>query len=321
MVRDEGTDESKSLYIQSFSGISNVVTSPTHNLLNGDFIVIENCLGSVGSFVNGRIFSVFDVTTNTFSLSPDPEIGSSTYFGEGTIKRIYVPYIQTKQFPTFWEMARKTRLGPQQYLFTTTDDSQITLLIFLSQNIFSAYNEGNIVPSTSSQNNSLIYSSVLFTCTESSNLGLTPYQSNLQTPTAFQQDQLWHRMNTSLIGDTVQIGFTLSEDQIRSLIPSGNEFAITGATQANPCVLTCTGGFQPGQLILISDVQGMIELNENIYQVITSDATTVTINIDSSAFTPYTEGGFATQVANVNNFAEIELHGFILDVNPSQLLV
>ena len=65
---------------------------------------------------------------------------------------------------------------------------------------------------------------------------------NLNTPTAVQQAQLWHRMNTSLIGDTVQLGFTMSDAQMRD------------------------------------------------------------VNFK-------------------NQFSEIELHGFVLDVTPSQLLV
>ncbi len=56
---------------------------------------------------------------------------------------------------------------------------------------------------------------MLFTCPESTNLGLTTANINLQMPTAIQQQQIWHRMNTSLIGDTVQIGFTLSDEQMR----------------------------------------------------------------------------------------------------------
>jgi hypothetical protein len=59
--------------------------------------------------------------------------------------------------------------------------------------------------------------------------------------TGVQQSQIWHRMNTSLLGDTVQIGFTLSDEQMQDITLS-------------------------------------------------------------------------------NQFTEIELHGFILDVNPSQLL-
>lgn len=245
IVKDEGTNEAKSLAIQDISG--NTVTSPDHCLNKGDYIIISDAIGTVASQVNGNIFSVASATTDTFTLNPS--ITGGTYLGLGLIKRLYVPFIMTKQFPPSWGMARKTRIGPQQYLFSTTANAQIQLLIFLSQNMASqaqdfatAYNIGPIVPDPLSVNNSLIYSTVLYTCPESTNLGLTPANVNLNIVTAQQNAQTWHRMNTSLIGDTVQIGFTMSDEQMRD-------------TDFN------------------------------------------------------------------NQFAEIELHGFILDVNPSQLLV
>ena len=110
----------------------------------------------------------------------------------------------------------------QQYLLTTTANGQITVQLFLSTAAAQAFNQGAIVPSLLSQNNSLVYSDILYTCPESVNLGLTPYQSNLQQITTISgssvsspQSQMWHRMNTSLIGDTVQMGFTLSDAQMR----------------------------------------------------------------------------------------------------------
>lgn len=216
VFRDEGTAEANSLYIQSFSGAQ--VTSPNHCLNEGDYIVISGCLGTVGSLVNGKIFSVANPTTNTFNLNPP--IASGTYLGGGVIQRMYVPYIQTRQFPTAWDMGRKTRLGPQQYLLTTTANGQITLLIFLSQDNDNAYNNlefpypVGIVPQIS-DNNSLIYSTILYTCPESTNLGLTPANINLNMIPGVNQQQIWHRMNTSLIGDTVQIGFTMNDSQMR----------------------------------------------------------------------------------------------------------
>ena len=218
LIRDQGTNEGNSLYIQSFSG--SVITSPDHCLNNGDFITISGCLGTVGSQVNGKIFKVGQVMQNTFSI--EPEISSGTYLGSGLIKRMYIPNIQTKQFPVSWSMGRKTRIGVQQYLLTTTDDAQITLLIFLSENSANAYNEGGIVPANNTVNSSLIYSTVLFTAPESTNLGLTAPNTNLQMPTALQQQQIWHRINTSLIGDTVQLGFTLSDEQMRTVDNDGN---------------------------------------------------------------------------------------------------
>lgn len=218
MVRDVGTGEGTSLFIYSFSSGLNVVTSPDHNLNNNDYIVISGALGTVGNLVNDQIFQVFNVTRNTFSLSPDPQITSETYLGGGLMTIAYVPYILTKQFPMAWQMARKTRIGVQQYLFTRTDDAQVTLQMYLSQNAENPYNNPPIVPNPSAVNNSLIYSQTVYTCPESTNLGLTPANSNLMTPTAFQQAQIWHRKNTSLIGDTVQVAITLSDEQMRDLV-------------------------------------------------------------------------------------------------------
>lgn len=150
---------------------------------------------------------------NSFGLNPEPTSG--TYFGGGVITRYYVPLIQTKQFNPSWGLSRKTRIGPQQYLLSTTQSAQITLQIYLSQDGANPYNDPPIVPELNSPNDALVYSNILYTCPESTNLGLTPFNVNLQMPTAINQSQIWHRMNTSLLGDTVQIGFTLSEAQMR----------------------------------------------------------------------------------------------------------
>ncbi len=218
MLREsEGTEEDNSLYI---SGISaGVITCINHCLNNGDFITISGALGTIGPKVNGKIFSILVIDDNSFTLNPG--LGSGTYFGSGLILRMYIPFIQTRQFPVSWSMGRKTRIGPQQYLLTTTVNAQMQLLIYLSQNADNAYNNSNIVPDPSSINNSLVYSTVLFTCPESTNLGLTPANVNLQMPTAVQQEQIWHRINTSLIGDTVQLGFTLSDTQMRTVDAEG----------------------------------------------------------------------------------------------------
>ena len=224
---DEDTTETTSLYIQGFSG--NTITSPKHCLNNGDYIIILGTIGTISSLVDNKIFLISNATANTFDVDAFPVL-SGTYSGGGMIKRMYIPLIQTKQFPVNWGMARKTRLGPQQYLLTTTDNAQMTLLIYLSQNQSSAYNMGNIVPQLNVVNNSLIYSTILYTCPESTNLGLLPFSANMLNPantnlqmvTASEQQQTWHRINTSLIGDTIQIGFTLSDSQMRDLTVEGN---------------------------------------------------------------------------------------------------
>lgn len=210
MVRDEGTNEGTSISITSFSG--NVITAPNHMLNNGDFIVISAAIGSIAPSVNGLIFQVSNATQNTF-IAVGGAI-SGTYSGGGLITRMYIPFIQTKQFPVAWGFGRKTRIGPQMYLFSTTPKAQIELQIYLSMDGSNPANFGPIVPAPNSDNNALVYTDILFTCPENTNIGLTPANINLQSPEASTQSQIWHRMNTSLIGDTVQIGFTLSQDQM-----------------------------------------------------------------------------------------------------------
>lgn len=233
LERDDGTDEGNALYIQNIVG--SIITSPDHCLNAGDYIVISGALGTIAPFVNGKIFSVAMTSENTFSVNP-PLPSGLTYLGLGSIQRMYVPFIQTKQFPTAWGNGRKTRLGPQQYLFTTTSNAQITLYIYLSQDATNPYNSGPIVPDPNSNNDGLIYSTILYTCPESTNLGLTPANVNLQMPTAITQQQIWHRMNTSLLGDTVQIGFTMSDSQMRD-VSFINQFA---EIEFHGCILDCS---------------------------------------------------------------------------------
>jgi len=239
MFRDEGTGEGKSLYIQAILNTSRQITSPNHCLNEGDFVILSDVKGVTNA--NGRIFKVAPpVTQNTFRLMTKNQNSpfSGTYIGGGLIKRIYNPFIQTKQFPVSWGMGRKTRLGVQKYLLNATEKGQITLLIYLSTDSAFAYNSGGIVPGTPGAlypgqkniplNNALIYSTVLYTCPESTNLGLTPENINLQFINSGNgktgQQQVWHRINTSLIGDTVQLGFTMSDTQLHDTSLS-NQFA------------------------------------------------------------------------------------------------
>lgn len=243
MIRDKGTGEGQSLSIQSFS--ASLVTSLDHGLNEGDFIIISGALGPIGTQVNGLIFRVDPtIDQNTFTLNPN--ILGDTYRGAGVITRLYNPFIQSKQFPMAWGMGRKTRIGVQRYLFTKTSDSEVTLNIYLSQDADNPYNFGPVVPALEPENSSLVYSSTIFTCPESTNLGLTPANTNLQTPIANNQAQLWHRLNTSLIGDTVQLGITMSDDQMREIDDDGVPVNATAEIEFHGCVIDVS----PSQMLV-----------------------------------------------------------------------
>ena len=83
----------------------------------------------------------------------------------------------------------------------------------------------------------------------------------------------------------------------------GPGVAITGISQANPTVVTAPShGFSTGYVIQITEVQGMTQINQgpaSAYTITVIDANNFSLNgMDSTAFSPYTSGGIATQVTN-----------------------
>ena len=230
------TSEGNSIPIDDYNVTTNVLTSTNHGFDIGDYIIISGAVGGPRGIngINGNTYQVvspLDASpfVDNFSLRTIlPMNITGTYIGGGLIKKAYVPFIQTKQFPLAWNLARKTRIGVQQYLLTTTANSQITLQIYLSQSSAVSFNTGPIVPAPNTINSALVYSTVLYTCPESTNLGLTPANVNIMTINnadgTTPQEQIWHRINTSLIGDTVQLAFTLSDAQMFSLT-SNNKYA------------------------------------------------------------------------------------------------
>ena len=83
----------------------------------------------------------------------------------------------------------------------------------------------------------------------------------------------------------------------------GDAVNITGATKADPVVITATTDFDDDDKVRILGVKGMVEINENIYIVASKTGTTFELkdldgnNIDGSAFTVYVSDGTVQQVA------------------------
>lgn len=229
LIKGIGTGEAPSGSIQAVSDASGItrITSANHCVAVGDYLQILDCLGTIS--LNGQIGMVISTAdANTFTI--DIPFPAGTYLGLGTYTRLIQPMLQTKQFPVYWEEGRKVRLSIQKYLFDTTAQGQVTAYIYLSQDGNNPWNIGSIVPDTDPEptNSSLTYSQLIYTCPESTNLGLTPANVNLQMPTASTQDQTWHRYNTSLIGDSIQIGITLNDAQMRNITTATSEIALHG---------------------------------------------------------------------------------------------
>lgn len=94
---------------------------------------------------------------------------------------------------------------------------------------------------------------------------------------------------SNALSPTQRYGVFLWPDQAVGATP-----AITGATQANPVVVTSPNhGFINGQDVEITGVGGMTNLNGNVYVATLIDKDHFSLGVDGSAFGAYTSGGVA----------------------------
>lgn len=93
---------------------------------------------------------------------------------------------------------------------------------------------------------------------------------------------------------------------IQQLGAAGAAKAITAISKANPCVVTSAAhGYQTGDVVSLSAIGGMVELNGLQVPVKVISETTYSLQgVDSTLFTTYTNGGSATAVT----FIESEQH-------------
>ena len=214
MLKGIGTNEDPSQYIAAITNATMTINAPNHCLINNDFIEISGATGMAfldlyGNPVLYNIFQISVIDNNNFTIfSPTLNSITGTYVGGGVYSVLAVPFIQTKQFPMFWQHGRQMRAGIQKFLFQTTvmDQTmnssipQITLDVYSSQNADTPDND----PSTNSY---LVASNIILTTAEPNLYGSdNVYQLG--------QAQTWHRISNSFNGDSIQFGVTLSDDQM-----------------------------------------------------------------------------------------------------------
>lgn len=90
---------------------------------------------------------------------------------------------------------------------------------------------------------------------------------------------------------------------------------ISGATQANPCTITSMAhGFVGGDIVTISGIRGMTQLNNGYFIVANAATNTFTLkdllgnNLDSSAYSAYISGGTASKIYIISSpYAQADL--------------
>lgn len=230
VITGTGTSEAPQCAISALTNaVSSVITSGNHCLEANDYIYITSCVGNTS--LNGAVYRVLSIINSSTFVIDNDTAPTGTYLGAGQFSKLSQPLMKTKEFPIYWESGVQTTLQFHRYLLDYTPTSQCTLNMYLSQDDTTVWNSGSIVPTTSPAptNNALVCSQVLYTCPELTNIGLTAANVNLQMPTSGSdalKHQIWHRYSTSLTGDTIQIGITLSDAQMKNYTDATAEITL-----------------------------------------------------------------------------------------------
>lgn len=96
--------------------------------------------------------------------------------------------------------------------------------------------------------------------------------------------------------------------------------AITGATAANPVVITATShGYTAGQLVYIDSVGGMTQLNKRLFVVANPVTNTFELKgVDGTSYSTYTSGGTAA-LKTMTTIGECKAFGPGLDGEAAEL--
>ena len=176
-----------SMYIGAVSSSQDMqasITSNNHNLTQGSYIAFYDAN-------NSYQFSavVQTVEQSTFLCTIFNASASQIIPGLWNIGILDNFNVTTKQFQAGWEGGKKTRIGSQQYFLASTPNGEFTCTLL------------------GSQSNIALSSSIVRS---------RPDQSLGLNDTASSQSAIWHRIQKSVIGDTVQLQMSLSPDQMQN---------------------------------------------------------------------------------------------------------
>ena len=234
-----------------------VTTSTPHSYSNGDSVYINSVVGMIQ--LNARYFTIANVTSTTFELSGIDGTAYTAYSSAGTVARVY-------------EIATP-------YLHT-----ELANLKFRQSNDVIYFGHRNHAPRKLSR------------------LGATNW--TLETVTFEPLQGYPTAINVAVVGATGSTAYKYrvtavsAETGEESLVGLNNDAqAITGATAANPVVLTVTSHpFADGDEISIEGVVGMTELNGRRYTVANQTTNTIELSgIDGTGYTAYSSGGVANR--------------------------
>lgn len=238
-----------------------VITATSHGYSNGDEVFIDEIVGMTE--LNGRRFKVANKTTHTFELTD--QLTGDNIDGTG-----YTAYSSAGESSKVYEITTP---------YATADlfDIKFTQSADVMTLVHPSYEPREL---TRTGHSSWTMSVIDFDPDQDHPTGLTATQNGTTGSTEY-------RYQVTAIAD----------DTLEESLPALNTTSktITGATAADPVVITATGhGFLDGEQVEINGIVGMTELNGRRFTVDNKNANDFELKgEDGSGHTAYASGGTA----------------------------
>ena len=281
-----------------------VLTSAAHGFANGDEIYIAGVAGMTE--LNGRNYIVANATANTFTLKDLFGVAINTtaftvYSSGGTADEVYqitTPYAEADLFDLrYAQSADVMYIVHPNYdmrILSRTGSAAWTLVIPIVQ--------GSLLTAKTVENITQANPGVVTVTGHGFSNGDAVQLNNIKGMVEVE--------GTNFLVDSVTANTFALKDAGNNNINTtgytafvnggGTSKVITGATAANPVVVTSAAhGFANGDIIYISGVVGMTQLNGLYYKVSAVAANTFAlqtvagVNVNGTAYTAYSSGGTA----------------------------
>lgn len=193
----------------AIAGIAVTFTSINHNLVPGEFVIIESTQGVTN--LNGLIFKVQLTTLNTFTIYVPVNTPTGVYTGGGTAARVSNIGILTKQYNFYVDQGRNAYVAMVDFLMDKTVAGQVTVDSFVSSSENSLLTDG-------SQNGSILGTSIL----ETSPYALVPLEQG--------QARVWHAVYLQAEGECIQLFIYMSDAQMMNPTITWSDFQLNAMT-------------------------------------------------------------------------------------------
>ena len=195
--RDKPTN-SPSMQISNIAYVSannSDLTIKNHNLSVGDWIKIENCIGS--TLLNNVMVKVVDIgntTANVVTVFSSGIVPLAGYKGGGTATRVSKVDVVTKQFVPYQQNSMGSSISEVRFLVDKTTSGEVEIDWLLSSSDTGTFDDSETTGTLLGSGSLSLYAEPL-----------VPYEA--------RQNRLWHTAFIDAEGDCVQLRLNYSDKQ------------------------------------------------------------------------------------------------------------